>query len=114
MFICNECGHIFDEPGTWNEYHPYGEGYVAESWSGCPHCHEGYSEAVECECCGEYFAKEEMHNGMCEECFDNARKNIVKAISNLFTKREFDSFPDDMFDDIWQLLEQSYEKEESK
>jgi predicted nucleic acid-binding Zn-ribbon protein len=33
-FKCLECGHIFEdgEQAIWEEHHPYGMGYAAESF----------------------------------------------------------------------------------
>jgi methionyl-tRNA synthetase len=67
MFICTDCGRIFDEPITWQERHgldtpPY------ETFSGCPYCREPYERAVECEVCGEYFAESELTDGVCDNC----------------------------------------------
>ena len=70
MYICLDCGHVFDEPDTWNEHHPYGEGYATEAWSGCPRCKGGYEEAVECNVCGEYFSKSDLTDGICDRCYE--------------------------------------------
>lgn len=61
LYICLECGHVFDEPARWEERHGLGpfEG-PGEQWSGCPCCRGGYDEAQQCDCCGEWFAASEM------------------------------------------------------
>ena len=71
MYVCLECGEIFDEPDTWSEYHPYGEGYAEELWSGCPSCNGAYVEAFKCDCCDEwinddYFEVEDKK--YCKDC----------------------------------------------
>lgn len=49
---CERCGSIFDEDDLdyeeWDEFHPYGEGYVPEHWSEprCPEC--GSAMVEEC------------------------------------------------------------------
>lgn len=70
MHICLNCGHVFGEPDTWNEHHPYGGGYAAEEWSGCPNCHGWYEEAIECAVCGEYFAKSDLTDSICDRCYE--------------------------------------------
>lgn len=68
MYICNNCGAVFSEPDTYEEHHPYGMGYAAEKWAVCPFCEEtDYSEAKQCERCGEFAA--ELNNGLCECCY---------------------------------------------
>lgn len=67
MFICNECGEIFDEPKIVRETHgldcpPYEEIAV------CPCCEDtDFCEAKKCERCGEYFA--ELDEGLCDVCY---------------------------------------------
>ena len=53
MFVCIECGRVFEVPNKWTEHHgldtePY------EHWFGCPTCGGAYTEAYECNCCGEW------------------------------------------------------------
>lgn len=52
MFLCEDCGLLFDEPCVWEERHgldPY-EG-PGEKWSACPHCQS--TDIVEVWQCGE-------------------------------------------------------------
>jgi hypothetical protein len=73
MFVCIECGGVFDEPITWEERHglstpPY------EQLSGSPCCHGAYAEAFPCACCGEWitserYVKTKDGDRFCEECF---------------------------------------------
>lgn len=40
MFRCNECGHVFDEPETWNECRGEFWGVMSyETMAGCPECY---------------------------------------------------------------------------
>ena len=69
MYICYECGALFDTPDTYVERHPYGMGYATERWSMCPCCESNdYGTAQECKECGEYVA--ELEDGLCEECWE--------------------------------------------
>ncbi len=72
MFVCIECGCLFDTPVYWEERHgldtpPY------EQWSGCPRCYENYIEAFKCDFCGEYitsdYIKTEDDEKFCDNCY---------------------------------------------
>lgn len=69
-YICVDCGCVFDEDemGTYTEHHPYGMGYAEEVFGCCPMCKGDFTEAERCDECGEYFAKEDLEDGFCEEC----------------------------------------------
>ena len=67
MYICNNCGAIFETPSIYEEHHPYGMGYATEYLAVCPHCQSyNFDEAKQCERCGELVA--ELHNGLCDCC----------------------------------------------
>jgi hypothetical protein len=69
MYICYECGALFDTPDTYEEHHPYGKGYARETWAVCPCCETtNYGTAKECEKCGMYV--ESLEDGLCEECWE--------------------------------------------
>lgn len=68
MFICNNCGEVFETPDTYEEHHPYGMGTAAERWAVCPHCEDtDFVEAKQCERCGELVA--ELQDGLCDVCY---------------------------------------------
>ena len=79
MFICLDCGEIFEEPYRYIETHgldspPY------EEWSGCPSCGGDYAETFRCNGCGKYIDGEYVeifpsHEVYCDECFE--LKDIV-------------------------------------
>lgn len=83
MFVCLECGHIFEEgeEARWVEKHgldtpPY------EEWSGCPICKGGYEEIEPCKMCGGY--NQDLKNGYCEKCRKetlNKFYDFVKTLS---------------------------------
>lgn len=72
MFVCLECGNVFEEPQYWEETHGLDHGPY-EAFSGCPDCAGAYVEAYECDCCGEvintdtYVEIEDQK--YCEHCF---------------------------------------------
>ena len=53
IYICEGCGHVFEEPMEWEERHGFTHGPF-EKWSLCPVCQDGYSEAFMCDMCGEW------------------------------------------------------------
>lgn len=70
MFICENCGEVFEECKVVEEHHPYGMTYATEYWSVCPHCGEmDFVEAKKCSRCGEYVA--ELHEELCECCYED-------------------------------------------
>ena len=81
MYICGDCGKLFEEPKEWSQNH--GEPHLTERWSGCPHCGGGFEEATECEKCGEYFEADSLYCGYCGDCF-NELKNSVITYDNAF------------------------------
>ena len=71
MYKCIECGAIFEEPKTWEEYRgEYWGCPCSETMSGCPECRGDYEEAVECTRCGEWCFEDELDDGLCEVCQD--------------------------------------------
>ena len=111
MYICLECGHVFDEPTTWSESRPYGEGYAYEGFSGCPCCQGGYEEAFECEFCGEYFSKDDLDNGCCEKCKEDVKQRIAKAIFNEFTYNEYEALPEDYLEDVYEAVYEIFKRD---
>ena len=57
MYVCSECGQVFDIPYEWTE--PYGQ-----SFKGSPCCRANYDEASLCECGN---IKEKYHR-YCDKC----------------------------------------------
>lgn len=72
MYICKDCGTIFEYPREYRDTHgldnpPY------EEYSGCPECGGAYTETFKCCECGEYVYGEyvELKNGeiYCADCY---------------------------------------------
>ena len=77
MYLCADCGEIFDTPKIYIEKHgleypPY------ETWYGCPYCSGAYVETLRCDVCGEYIIEKyiKLINGdiICDRCYEE--KNI--------------------------------------
>ena len=70
MFICLECGTLFEDPVEWEERHGLDYGPY-EHWTGCPFCHGGYTEAHRCDECDEWIVDDYIKVGdkrYCSEC----------------------------------------------
>ena len=64
MYICLECGHIFDEGEEVEWTEPHGEKMV-----GCPMCNGAFARSAYCEECGKEILPDELRGGhYCDEC----------------------------------------------
>jgi predicted RNA-binding Zn-ribbon protein involved in translation (DUF1610 family) len=69
MFICRECGEVFDDPRTDYSLHDFGEGSAREEYNVCPACGGvDIEEADRCAECGVWTPKSELHGGLCDDC----------------------------------------------
>ena len=72
MWVCTNCGHIFEEPYRWEERHGFDYGPF-EKFSGCPKCGEPYAEAHKCDECDEWiwgeYIKTASGQRICENCY---------------------------------------------
>ena len=62
MYVCSECGALFDVPCEWTE--PYGQRFT-----GSPCCHENYEEVSYCEC-GNIKEPYQKYCNKCEELIE--------------------------------------------
>ena len=72
MFVCLDCGCVFDEPERYVDTHgldspPY------EVWYGCPYCGGAYRETYSCDACGNWIDTDTYveigDERYCENCF---------------------------------------------
>ena len=73
MYKCIECGNLFEEGEQAVWYEDRGEFWgvpCSEKMTGCPKCHGEFDEATECEECGGWHFKEDLHDGLCENCLE--------------------------------------------
>ena len=71
MFICLDCGLVFEEPEHYVDTHGL-DSPLYEYWNGCPECGGAYTETYCCDACGEWIAGEYVEIGdqkYCENCF---------------------------------------------
>ena len=73
MYICFDCGELFEEPKHYVETHgldypPY------ETWKGCPVCGGAYDDAMECSICGNYITGDYIEDDgvfVCDNCYED-------------------------------------------
>lgn len=89
-FYCFDCGDIFDEDESLVSYErPNSDvpGYI--SFCCCPSCKStDMGEACECDCCGEYFNQDDIHNGLCPGCEQELDKDIDNVLDNFIQGRD--------------------------
>lgn len=83
MYICCDCGHVFEEPKHYSEDRTPGGafegGSFIEHYDGCPLCAGAFEEAVECDGCGEYVSERviEYNNdgAFCNSCMEEMEED---------------------------------------
>jgi len=100
MYICGECGAIFDEPDYIREQ-ICSDPEAWEDIARCPNCHsEGFEEARECAECGDYFTEDDLIGGhLCEDCLHELEKDAKLLKDYILSIDEgMDDFADWYFD----------------
>ena len=78
MYICLECGEVFESCSEWAEPH-------GEDMCGCPYCGGAFEIAMKCNICGKYHLEDDLINGICEDCaksnfeYETALKYLVET-----------------------------------
>lgn len=86
MLICDECGEVFFEEDVQHHYYDdSGDEY------GSPCCNGDFADAYECKMCGEYFRESELHNGVCDECLYEHKRDY--ALLEKFAEEWYDNEP---------------------
>lgn len=91
MYICTECGHVFEEGEERVESDCLGECHGSPSYEKyrvCPECGGDYDEAVRCEECGHYAPKSELESGLCPDCVKKAEKHLRVVLLEYFSPVE--------------------------
>ena len=91
MFICNRCGHTFQEP----KYIKNGGGDIGENWPVCPEClDDDCDEARRCKCCGT--VKRDIYMcvylDVCEECMVSINGRAKDALRAALPPSEYEAF----------------------
>lgn len=73
MYVCMDCGKLFDEPKIIKEPNEFGTPY--ETFAACPHCGGNFTTAHICTICGDYitdnYIKLDNGNRVCNNCYLN-------------------------------------------
>lgn len=84
MFICLECGELFESPKRIIDEEYYGcYQYDYE----CPYCGGDYEEVVECLGCGKNFGESDLTEGFCKKC-EKEIQDKVKQFFEQFSEDE--------------------------
>ena len=94
MWICNDCGAVFEEPRQ-----THNGGTYDEPWTECPVCGGGYERAELCDICGCWKHPDDMASKhCCDGCAERERtvENALRFLKDC--KKEKDFFVDWLFD----------------
>lgn len=89
MFICTDCGRLYDEMPIHTEHH---DDYYSEPVNSDCYCGGMVEEAKRCKVCGEYVTEDDIVEGVCEACLHLEMKaETVEAFidSYRFTERTY-------------------------
>ena len=77
MYICLNCGEVFEEPVTKSHREYFGECHGRVCWENvgddyCPNCGDAnnFEEAAECKVCGDYYAWDSSESTICHACLE--------------------------------------------
>ena len=74
MFKCWDCEATFDEPKNTSELLGEYHGQPAyQTYACCPECGGSFTEAEQCEICGEWFFEDELDDEICEMCIEEKK-----------------------------------------
>ena len=80
MYICKECGKVFEEPCVeHDDPSPQGVGLASGyyTYTYCPHCgSDEFTEADLCLCCGDYIPSGDV---LCKDC----RADVAQTLTEL-------------------------------
>ena len=84
MYICKDCGALFEEPVVWyDDPSPTGVSLPSGCYEyhECPSCgSDDFTEAKECEACGDHYDGDSI---LCPSCMERFGMEL-KAIKGLF------------------------------
>lgn len=94
MYICIECGNLFEEGEQRREREYMGECHGSpayEEYAVCPSCGGEYDEAVRCAECNHYAPVSKMDEDLCSECAEKTNKEFQLVLLNCFSpaQREY-------------------------
>lgn len=79
MFICNHCGATFDDPLVRTVFE---DGFQLETRH-CPYCgSEDFTDAIECDTCGQFVPEYLATEGTCKFCIDESIHQMRKYMES--------------------------------
>lgn len=104
MYKCEKCGRLIQDFEIGEKRSYVGEFWgrdVYENLSCCPDCGcDDIGEVFECSQCGEWFYKEELESGFCDNCLHRATPQDCFEVSKEFEEKKpvkLNSFIVEMF-----------------
>lgn len=89
MFICTDCGTVFEYPAKIIEVHRELDCSAKEVFSHCPAClSDQFEEAEICAMCGGGFEKYTDEFGMCGDCKRRTEEQFLYFLRNEFNERQ--------------------------
>lgn len=84
MYICKDCGVLFEAPDEIPEFHPAGDGFVRENFGYCPNCGSSHFEtAYPCQRCGVLVADSDYLFHLCKTCEDETLSGLQEYLDGL-------------------------------
>lgn len=129
MYKCDDCGCVFDEPGTYSETVCVISEYNTAEWEYlcCPRCNSyQFDDVWECKICGEYYHEGETYcedgdKCYCEECVIETMSNDYTLFKQFlkdcnlekefFIEYLFDSNPEGVSSELLYLAQRDFEED---
>ena len=73
MYICVDCGFVFEETEVdFESYNhaDHGDRPAVEEWACCPACKGAFTDAVKCKMCENWFDEVHLFGGVCDKCIE--------------------------------------------
>ena len=86
MYICKDCGELFEDPKKVIEQEYYGSRLYS---SECPWCGGDFEEVKECLGCGKHYGESDLNEGLCTKC-EKKLQDMVTEFFKQFTDAEKD------------------------
>lgn len=84
MYICLECGAVFEQPKRTIERFEHSRMTIKE----CPNCQsQALEKATTCDLCGAYISQEQARYGMCSQCEMETDADFKKSLSRYNEKQ---------------------------
>jgi hypothetical protein len=91
LYICLDCGQVFNRPYVSRETHYEVDGNPTETFDLCPSCFSSdIEEADVCAICGVYIGESQAKYHLCPECEQAAEEKFKQVLKEGFTEEEIE------------------------